>query len=95
LIGLLGSTRWGGGAAGRGSGRGDPVASGEVIDLGERESANGKRANFQPAPPADEPWNRPGPPDLDCADIGHRVEIDGPDYHRLDRDGDGTGCDDW
>jgi hypothetical protein len=45
--------------------------------------------------PADEPWNRPGPPDLDCADIGHRVEIDGPDYHRLDRDGDGIGCDDW
>jgi hypothetical protein len=27
------------------------------------------------------------------SDIGHRVEIDGPDYHRLDRDGDGIGCD--
>jgi len=40
-----------------------------------------------------EPWNSPGP-DLDCADIGHPVDIDGPDYHRLDADGDGTGCDD-
>jgi hypothetical protein len=39
-----------------------------------------------------EPWNRPGP-DLDCSDIGHPVDIDGEDYHRLDADGDGTGCD--
>ena len=48
----------------------------------------------QPRRAPDEPWNRPGP-DLDCKDIGHRVEIDGPDYHRLDRDGDGIGCDAW
>jgi hypothetical protein len=25
--------------------------------------------------------------------IGHRVVITGPDYHRLDADGDGDGCD--
>ena len=40
-------------------------------------------------------WNRPGP-DLDCADIPTKfkpVRITGPDYHRLDRDGDGWGCD--
>lgn len=54
----------------------------------------------QPAPtvPAtgttSEPWNMPGP-DLDCADIGHRVTITGPDYHRLDGDGDGIGCDSY
>lgn len=42
----------------------------------------------------DEPWNRPGP-DLDCADIGHSVRITGPDYHRLDRDGDGIGCESY
>ena len=41
-----------------------------------------------------EPWNLPGP-DLDCADIGHRVIITGQDYHRLDADGDGIGCDSY
>jgi len=48
-----------------------------------------------PAPEAvdsAEPWNQPGP-DLDCADIGRRVRITGEDYHRLDADGDGWGCD--
>jgi hypothetical protein len=37
------------------------------------------------------------PPDLDCADIGHRVEVDHQygDPHRLDADGDGVGCDRW
>ena len=39
-----------------------------------------------------DPWNHPGP-DLDCTDIGHPVAITGEDYHRLDRDGDGIGCD--
>ncbi|MGH8905937.1 MAG: hypothetical protein ACRD0K_05370 [Egibacteraceae bacterium] len=33
------------------------------------------------------------PPDLDCGDIGHPVRVTGSDPHRLDRDGDGTGCD--
>jgi hypothetical protein len=35
------------------------------------------------------------PPDLDCADIGHRVAVDHNygDPHRLDADGDGYGCD--
>lgn len=41
-----------------------------------------------------EPWNQPGP-DLDCADIGKKVRITGPDYHNLDADGDGWGCDSW
>lgn len=35
----------------------------------------------------------PGPgPDLDCNDIGHPVRVEGPDYHGLDRDNDGIGC---
>jgi micrococcal nuclease len=38
------------------------------------------------------PWNLPGP-DLDCSDIGGPVQVLPPDYHRLDRDGDGWGCD--
>ena len=46
-----------------------------------------------PAAPT-EPWNLPGP-DLDCKDIGHRVTITGADYHRLDADGDGVGCESW
>ena len=41
-----------------------------------------------------DPWNRPGP-DLDCPDIGHPVTITGTDYHRLDLDGDGIGCDSY
>lgn len=52
-----------------------------------------KPAPAQTAPASSaEPWNQPGP-DLDCSDIGHPVVITGPDYHRLDRDGDGIGCD--
>lgn len=43
---------------------------------------------------SDEPWNSPGP-DLDCPDIGRRVFITGPDYHGLDRDGDGVGCESY
>lgn len=31
--------------------------------------------------------------DLDCGDIGHPVTVTGDDPYRLDRDGDGTGCD--
>lgn len=31
--------------------------------------------------------------DLDCGDIGHPVTVTGSDPYRLDRDGDGTGCD--
>ena len=41
-----------------------------------------------------EPWNQPGP-DLDCSDIGRKVRIAGIDYHRLDSDGDGWGCESY
>ena len=41
-----------------------------------------------------EPWNSPGP-DLDCSDIRRKVRITGPDYHRLDADGDGWGCESY
>ncbi|WP_217924863.1 excalibur calcium-binding domain-containing protein [Miltoncostaea oceani] len=30
--------------------------------------------------------------DLNCADIGHRVNVTPGDPHGLDRDGDGVGC---
>lgn len=33
--------------------------------------------------------------DLDCGDIGHRVEVPGPDPHNLDDDNDGIGCEAW
>ncbi|HEY0017755.1 MAG TPA: excalibur calcium-binding domain-containing protein [Longimicrobium sp.] len=48
-----------------------------------------------PEPPADEglgeypAWNGY---DLDCPDVGHPVRVPGRDPHRLDRDGDGVGC---
>lgn len=53
-------------------------------------------ADPAPLPPTGggEPWNMPGP-DLDCAAIGKKVWISGPDYHRLDADGDGWGCESY
>ena len=33
--------------------------------------------------------------DLDCADVGTRVEVVGVDEYRLDRDGDGYGCESY
>jgi hypothetical protein len=35
----------------------------------------------------------PFPPDVDCPDIGHEVQVVGNDPHGLDADNDGTGCD--
>ena len=34
----------------------------------------------------------PYPPDVDCADVGRPVTVVGDDPHRLDGDGNGTGC---
>ena len=42
--------------------------------------------------PGYSPCIRPYPPDLDCADIGHPVQVTGSDPHRLDRDRDGVAC---
>jgi PASTA domain len=59
------------------------------------EPAPPPESNCDPAYPND--CIPPPPPDLDCADIGHRVEVDHRygDPHRLDADGDGIGCDSW
>jgi len=35
------------------------------------------------------------PPDVNCADIGRSVRIIGSDPHKLDRDGDGYGCESY
>jgi hypothetical protein len=40
------------------------------------------------------PWNYPGK-DLDCSDVRKKVWVGSNDYHRLDADGDGWGCDSW
>ncbi|GII98135.1 hypothetical protein CLV28_1436 [Sediminihabitans luteus] len=40
------------------------------------------------------PWNYPGR-DLDCSDVRMRVWVGANDYHRLDADGDGWGCDSY
>jgi endonuclease YncB( thermonuclease family) len=42
--------------------------------------------------PGYSPCIRPYPPDLDCPDIGHPVQVTGSDPHGLDRDGDGVAC---
>jgi micrococcal nuclease len=61
-----------------------------------QQSASSTAGDGGPAQPTGggEPWNSPGP-DLDCADIGHQVSITGADYHGLDRDGDGVGCESY
>lgn len=69
------------------------IAADDVTDQGYSCTA----PDEEPAPGPDagaEPWNQPGP-DLDCADIGQRVRITGEDYHRLDADGDGWGCESY
>jgi hypothetical protein len=33
--------------------------------------------------------------DLDCADIGHSVQVIGSDPYGLDREGDGIGCESY
>ena len=43
-------------------------------------------------------WNQPvsaSNPDLDCSDIRRKVRVLPPDYHRLDADGDGWGCESY
>jgi hypothetical protein len=35
------------------------------------------------------------PGDIDCADVGHEVYIDGDDPYYLDADNDGVGCEGW
>jgi endonuclease YncB( thermonuclease family) len=42
--------------------------------------------------PGYSPCIRPYPPDLDCPDIGHPVQVTGSDPHGLDRDRDGVAC---
>ena len=75
----------------------------QALSAAEQEQAAAQEQAVEPEPPASEPepvpepdtgaevWNLPGP-DLDCSDIGHPVTITGPDYHGLDADGDGIGC---
>lgn len=59
-------------------------------DLPETGDSGGGTATV-----TDGAWNQPGP-DLDCGDIPKQykpVRITGTDYHRLDADADGWGCD--
>ena len=67
--------------SGRGQWRGISTDTPSIAPLADAASSGA----------ANEPWNEPGP-DLDCADIGQPVQVAPPDYHRLDRDGDGWAC---
>jgi Excalibur calcium-binding domain len=62
-------------------------------EVGGQGPAPGPQEDCDPAYP-DDCLPSP-PPDLDCADVGHRVTVDHRygDPHRLDADGDGIGCD--
>ncbi|MEU5717843.1 excalibur calcium-binding domain-containing protein [Streptomyces sp. NPDC020403] len=56
-------------------------------DAGDRstDSAGGHQPLIPPGPPA-------GVPDVDCSDLPGPVWVGPSDPHRLDRDGDGIGC---
>lgn len=72
-----------------------------AADRGSRPPACARPRGFAAAPaapaaagcaPGYSPCVAPGPPDLDCADVGGPVRVTGSDPHRLDGDGDGTAC---
>lgn len=46
---------------------------------------SGTGPSYPPGPPA-------GGPDVDCSDLHGPVDVRSADPHRLDRDGDGLGC---
>ncbi|HEX2076919.1 MAG TPA: excalibur calcium-binding domain-containing protein [Longimicrobium sp.] len=60
-----------------------------------RSELGSKPSHPLPDPPPDDrlgaypAWNGR---DLDCPDVGGPVRVTGADPHRLDRDGDGVGC---
>ncbi len=54
----------------------------------EKKPDSGCEAGYSPCVPT-------YPPDLNCADIGEKVEVTGDDPHGLDRDGDGVGCESY
>ncbi len=54
----------------------------------EKKPDSGCEAGYSPCVPK-------YPPDLNCADIGQKVEVTGSDPHGLDRDGDGVGCESY
>jgi hypothetical protein len=60
-----------------------------AADLSLAEDAPSEEAETDGDPYAYPGWNGV---DLDCADVGHTVKVTGSDPHRLDRDGDGWGC---
>jgi hypothetical protein len=62
-------------------------------EVGEPGPAPAPQEDCHPAYPDD--CLPPPPPDLDCAQVGHRVRVDHSygDPHRLDADRDGIGCD--
>jgi Excalibur calcium-binding domain len=62
-------------------------------EVGEPGPAPAPQEDCHPAYPDD--CLPPPPPDLDCAEVGHRVRVDHSygDPHRLDADRDGIGCD--
>ena len=71
---------------------GGVITSADVEELGDSTPAPEQTPNeenselYPPGPPA-------GVPDVDCADLDGPVWVGDDDPHRLDRDGDGIGCD--
>ncbi len=73
----------------------NPARTGVIVAPAPEPAMPAPLAQLPAAPPAaKDVWNMPGP-DLDCKDIGKMVWVDPPDYHNLDRDGDGWGCESY
>lgn len=70
------------------------VATGALRPSAASDAAAGAEAvSTAGAARASLPAEPPYPPDLDCADLPGPVRVSRADPHRLDRDGDGVGCD--
>lgn len=59
---------------------------------GISSSAHRPTATISECAPGYDPCVPPYPPDVDCPDLAGPVSVRGADPHRLDADGDGTGC---
>ncbi|WP_251062751.1 MULTISPECIES: thermonuclease family protein [unclassified Streptomyces] len=67
------------------------IGAGLWTACAEETQAPAPPAIPEPTPPQDS-YLPPPPPDLDCSDLDGPVPVGPDDPHRLDRDGDGIGC---
>ena len=69
---------------------GTPLDPTRGVDTGDARSSSSSCDSSYP-----DDCIPPPPPDLDCADVGHKVRVRQPDPHHFDGDQDGWGCESY